>query len=202
MDHLEEAAEHYALGLLEPAERDRVDEHVRTCDACAQRLGRAESAVAALAAASQRRSVWRRPAWPVAAAAAFALTSGLLLGQNLALQGALSTDGQALDALVASHFAHAQFATPAGTPLAAKVIYEQQGRWFQVVAERPADWHVTVVGADGVRRTLPARPAARGAVSLLFARTDAPVRTIEIEDAAGKTIGVLSGAGAASPPRG
>ncbi len=46
MDHFDEELELYALGMLEPGERDRVDVHVRTCDACAERLGRAEGAVA------------------------------------------------------------------------------------------------------------------------------------------------------------
>ena len=100
MDHFDEELEHYALGLLEPEERDRIDEHVRACDVCAERLGRAEAAVAALVTGSQQRRAWRLPAWPVAVAAAFALTSAVLFGQNVALRGAMNADGHVLDTLV------------------------------------------------------------------------------------------------------
>jgi hypothetical protein len=189
MDHLDETLESYALGLLDLPERERVDEHVRTCDPCAQRLGRAESAVVALIAASQRPPAWRRPAWPVAAAAAFALTASVLFAQNLSLRGAIATDGRSLDAMVQSHFVHAQLTTPAHAPLAAKVIYEPHGRWLTVVVERPADWRVAVTGVDGVRRTLAGRPEMRGSVSVLFASGDGPVRAVELEDAAGRQIG-------------
>ena len=95
---------------------------------------------------------------PVAVAAAFALTSGVLLQQNAALRGALAEDGRSYDQLVQSHFVHAQFTSPAGTPIAAKAIYEAHGRWFQIVAERPADWHVALIGPGGERREVTERP--------------------------------------------
>jgi hypothetical protein len=164
---------------------------VRTCDLCAQRLGRAESAVAALVERSQKRRTWRLPSWPIAVAAAFALTSGVLIEQNLALRGALAEDGRSYDALVQSHFAHEQFTSPAGTPIAAKAIYEQHGRWFQIVAVRAPDWHVTLVGPDGQRRTVAERPVARGAASLLFVDADVPVAAIELDDAQGRTIATV-----------
>lgn len=188
MDHIDDAAELYALGLLEPAERARIDEHAYTCDPCAQRLGRAEGAVAALVATSQRRRIWRFPSWPIAVAAAFALTSGVLMEQNLALRGAVTEDGRSYDSLVNSHFAHVQFTSPAGEPVAAKAIYEQHGRWFQIVAVRPPDWHVTLIGPDGKREAVAERPVARGAASLLMLNPIARVTSIELADADGHTI--------------
>ena len=186
MDHFDEELELYALGMLEPPERDRVDEHARTCDACAERLGRAESAVAALAGGSQRRAVRRLPAWPAAIAAAFALTSAVLFGQNLALRGAVNSDGHVLDALVLSHFVHVPFTATTEMPVAAKVIYEQHGHWYQIIAERPADWQVAVTGADGSVRHIAGRPETRGTASYLSVSGVGPVRTIELEDAAGQ----------------
>jgi hypothetical protein len=186
MDHFDEELELYALGMLEPDERDRVDEHVRTCDACAERLGRAESAVAALVGGAQQRRVRRLPAWPAAVAAAFALTSAVLFGQNVGLRGAVSNDGRVLDALVLSHFVHVPFTATTAAPVAAKVIYEQHGAWYQIVAERPADWRVTVTAADGTVRTVAERPEARGTASYLSLSVVGPVRTIELDDANGQ----------------
>ena len=172
MDHFDEELELYALGMLEPADRDRVDEHARTCDACAERLGRAESAVAALVGGSQRRAragVCR--GGRSAIAAAFALTSAVLFGQNVGLRGAVSNDGRVLEALVLSHFVHVPFSATTSVPVEAKVIYEQHGAWYQIVAERPADWHVAVTGVDGTMRTRVESPEARGSASYLVARS-------------------------------
>lgn len=183
--HRIDDAELSALGLLEAVERDRIDEHVRTCDLGAQRLGRAEAAVAALVASSQRWRTWQLPSWSTAVAAAFALTSAVLTAQNHTLRGALAADGRSYDALVQSHFAHAMFVSPAGTPIAAKAIYERHGHWLQIVAERPADWRAIQVGSNGKRRPVEERPVARGAASLLVV---SPVASIELEDAGGRTI--------------
>jgi len=187
MDHFDEELELYALGMLEPPERDRVDEHVRSCDACAERLGRAESAVASLVAGSQQRRGWRLPSWPVAVAAAFALTSAVLFQQNVTLRAAVSTDGHVLDALVLSHFVHVPFVTTTAEPVEAKVIYEQHGRWYQIVAERPADWQATVTRRDGVVQRIAERPQARGTASMLTISSIGPVRSIDLADANGRT---------------
>ena len=68
-------------------------------------------------------------------------------------------------------------------------MIEPHGHWLTVIAERPADWRVSLTGADGVRRALAARPEMRGAVSVLFVTSDGPVRVVELEDAAGRPIG-------------
>ncbi len=188
MDHFDEELELYALGMLEPPEQARVDEHVRTCDACAERLGRAEAAVTALVAGAQQRRVRRLPSWPIAVAAAFALTSAVLFGQNVALRGALASDGHMLDAIVLSHFVHVPFSAVTAEPVVAKVIYEQHGHWYQIVAERPADWSVTVTRADGTVQPIAAKPEARGSASTLSLAALGPLRAIDLHDAHGRII--------------
>lgn len=189
MQHIGENAELYALGLLGPAERESIDEHVITCDECAKRLGRAERGVAGLLTASVRHKTWRLPSWPLAVAAAFAMTSGIVLNQNFALRGALAADGRSYDALVHSHFMHVPFvSSDAGAPVAAKVIYERNGRWFQIVALRAPDWHVTLIDANGKRQPIHESPEARGATSVLMLTPKMRVRGIELSDAGGKPI--------------
>ena len=188
MEHFDEELELYALGMLEPQDQARVDEHVRTCDACAERLGRAEAAVTALVAGAQQRRGWRMPSWPVAVAAAFALTSAVLFGQNVALRGALSSDGRMLDSIVLSHFVHVPFSAVSAEPVEAKVIYEQHGRWYQIVAERPADWSVTVTRTDGTVQKIAAKPEARGSASTLGLSSLGPLRAIDLRDANGRLI--------------
>jgi hypothetical protein len=186
LDHLEEEAELYALGLLDGAEHERVERHVRTCVACAERLGRAEATVAALADATVAREAapaalrarvptapaaaaplrpvtrltWRSPAaWAGAAAAVFAVTSGSLVVQNAALQSNVAADGSVFVAMVHSHFNHVQFTSLDGTPIDAKVVYERHGGWYEILA----------TGID---------PGTRVATVRAGAVTDAPERFV------------------------
>ena len=187
MDHIDESAELYALGLLEPAERSRIDDHVAACDACAARLGNAESAVAALVVASQRVPQ-RSSRWPLAAAAAFAVTSAGLLAQNVALHGALRDDGASLAALAQSHFAHTQFHTPGGVAVDAKVIYDRGGAWIDVVAAGMAPARLRLIATTGAAtdRDLSVRDGA----TTIFVRRPGPVREVRLIDATGATIAV------------
>jgi len=188
MNHIDQEAELYALGLLDEDERARIDVHVATCIACAQRLGQAEAALTALVDATTRLSAARPPArWPLAVAAAFALASAALLEQNLGLHGALNADGALLAALVDSHFDHAQFASVHG-PIAAKAIYERHGAWYEIVADGAPSWRVVFVRPDGTREAATAPFARRGAASIMYVAHAAPVRSIELEDAAGHVI--------------
>jgi hypothetical protein len=191
MNHLEDEAELYALGMLEPAERERVDEHVRTCDACAARLGRAENAVAALVLARPaRRSRWV-PSLPVAVAAACAIAAGALAQQNLVLRAATDSDGVLLDRMVTSHFVHTQFAAPNGVELDAKAIYERHGAWYAIVSTGDPRRQITLVRRDGTRERLPQRFTTRGAASLLSIDHPGDVRAIELDDAGGHAIGAV-----------
>jgi anti-sigma factor RsiW len=149
-EHIDELAELYALGTLDERERAAVDAHALECDACAQRLGEAASTIAfmelsvtAPASLDRRMSAVfaRSPRLRIpTAVAAAAFIIGLLpsfwfwsVARNA---HAFDTDRQhAVQAMVTSHFAHAQF-TPleSGAPKA-KLIYARTGNWIFVVAE-------------------------------------------------------------------
>jgi hypothetical protein len=190
VNHLDQEAELYALGMLDDDERARVDEHAATCAECAARLGRAEAAMAALVDAANAAPRRRSAPW-AAIAAAFALVAGGLVWQNVALRGALAADGTVLATLVNSHFDHAQFISPGGMALGAKAIYERHGAWYEVLADGTPDWRVTLVAADGSRHPAPGTFERRGAASVLLLAPAAPVRAIELDDAAGNVVAVV-----------
>ncbi len=179
-DHIGENAEIYALGDLGELESTRVEHHVRTCDACAKRLGEAEATVLRLIESGDvseppatltgriRFSGQRQRTWIAAVAAAFVL--GLLpwgittLRHSDVEQGA--NQQLAMNAMLAGHFLH----TPAvalfpGVPKA-KVIYPREGGWLYVLvgaSSQPID----VVAIAGNKRTtiasIPPGPATRSA---------------------------------------
>jgi hypothetical protein len=189
-EHIDEEAELYAIGLLAPAPRDRSDAHAAICDLCARRLGNASRAIANIVDASQRRAE-RRPRWPLAVAAAFAVTSAVTVQQNLALHGALGDDGRLLDTMVTSHFAHRQFTGPAGEEIDAKAIYDHHGAWFEILAAGEPEWNVILVAPDG-SHTRVARFVKRGKASMAFFRAAHGVASIELQDAAGSTVGTVN----------
>jgi hypothetical protein len=190
MNHIDQEAELYALGMLDDDERARIDEHLLGCEPCTVLVGNAEAAVAALIDTTQVRTPQRRAAWwPVAVAAAFALAAAGLLGQNVILRGALTNDGTLLATMVDSHFDHAQFQAPGGAPLAAKAIYERHGKWYEVLADGTPAWRVVLVHPDGTREPATADFARRGAASIVYLAPTAPVRSIDLEDAAGHVVG-------------
>ncbi|MFN2461697.1 MAG: anti-sigma factor [Candidatus Velthaea sp.] len=215
MNHITEEAELYALGVLEPDERERVDEHVSICDSCARRLGRAEAAIATLVEATVplqaapptlaprvarlssstariQASRPRRYSWAAAAAAAFALSTGVLTQQHLALVSAVDADGASLRALVHSHFAHAQFVAPNGTPIDAKLLYERHGMWYEVVASPGStDWSVAVRRGDAAESVVRGRFAARGDSVYMRFLDAAGVSEIELRDGTGRVLGVV-----------
>jgi hypothetical protein len=189
--HLDDEAELYALGMLDDAERARVDDHVRTCDVCVQRIGAAEAAVAALIDATQRVPQRRRARWPLAVAATFAIAAAGLLGRNALLHGELDRDGALFATLVNAHFDHEQFTSPRGTPIGAKAIFERHGAWFEVLVDGTPAWNVTFVRRDGSHDHALAHFVRRGTSEVLIALPPAPVSTIELEDAAGRIVGVV-----------
>ena len=192
MNHIAEDAELYALGLLEPHERERVDDHVSNCADCMQRLGEAERAVAALVDAATSPAVQRSRRW-----ASFALTGGLGLGLAASLiaaigfHRALDADGTVLAWFATSHFAHVQFQTPTGKTLDAKVVYERHGHWYAIIAGGTPSWHAVVIAPDGTRRVLMQTFAPRGTASVLPIPDPPPMRTIELDDANGNIVGTV-----------
>lgn len=190
MNHIDHEAELYALGMLDDDERARIDEHLRTCEPCTVLVGNAEAAVATLIDTTQERRPQRRGAWwPPAAAAAFAIAAGGLLAQNVALHSALGNDGNLLATMVESHFDHAQFQAPSGTALQAKAIYERHGKWYEILAAGTPAWRVVFVRPDGTRDPAEAGFARRGAAEVVYLAPATPVRSIDLEDAAGHVVG-------------
>jgi hypothetical protein len=190
MNHIDQEAELYALGMLDDEERTRIDEHLLTCEPCTVLVGNAEAAVAALIDSTQeRRPAQRRAWWPIAVAAAFALTTLGLLGQNVILHGAVSSDGTLLATMIDSHFDHAQFQAAGGREIAAKAIYERHGKWYEILADGTPAWHVVFVRPDGTRDAATAGFAHRGAASIVYLAPSTPVRSIELEDTSGHVVG-------------
>jgi len=214
MNHITEEADLYALGLLEADERAEIDDHVSICDPCARRLARAEATVTTMVDAtialesappaldariarfeSRPRSAHppaRRFGWATAVAAAFAISTGILTQQHLALVSAVRTDGNALDALVHSHFVHAQFIAPGGAPIDAKVLYERHGMWYEIVASPGSTaWSVTVQRRGAADVVMSNRFVARGdAVFMRFSDPGA-VTALELRDGGGHILGVV-----------
>lgn len=162
--HIDELAELYALGTLDEAERASVDAHAIECEACAQRLGEAESTIAFLeqsvavppsldrrmSAVFARTPRFRVPASLVAAAFVIGLLPSLFFWNANRSTRAFDADRQqAVQAMVSSHFAHAQFTALAPDAPKAKLIYARNGNWIYVVAEtgRPLSLHAQ--GAQG-----------------------------------------------------
>lgn len=200
-DHLGEAAELYALGSLGDLERVRVERHVQTCDACAARVGEAESTVLALieshvpapieshvpagATAPGRVPAFVRPArGAVGAVVAAAVAAAIVAFSATTLYDRSARDDRVqtvASAMLAGHFAHAPFvAKQPGAP-AAKVVYALEGGWLYVlVAPGPEPLTVTVV--QGARRrhvaTLPRGDGVRSA----FAEVPGRVDLVELVD--------------------
>jgi hypothetical protein len=192
MNHIDQEAELYAFGMLDDSERTRIDDHLTGCMPCTVLVGKAEGAVATLIDSTQQRRPQRRTAWwPIAAAAAFAVTAAGLLGQNMILRDALGNDGSLLATMVDSHFDHAQFQAPGGVELPAKAIYERHGKWYEILADGRPAWHVVFVRPDGIRDPAAAGFAPRGAASIVYLAPSTPVRAIDLEDSAGRVIGTV-----------
>ena len=197
-EHVGDSAALYALGALEPGERERIDAHVATCDRCLLELGRAEQAVAAIddamlpqieppaelgrriaasAAAARPRRIGatplRAPRWFLAAAAALVLGVGLgggaLVRQSADVRAALQRDDLALATIATSHFKHESFAARAAGAPAAKVLYAPDGAWFYVIVDSGSCACRVVAHSAAGERDLGA-PEARGATAVLLVR--------------------------------
>jgi hypothetical protein len=152
-DHLDELAELYALGALDDAERASVDAQARTCAECAARLGEAESTIVqfvperepsraldrrmrAAFAPPQRQSAWRIGPL-VAAAFILGLLPGVLFGvlHRSAAPPFAADRERAINAMVTSHFLHAQFQPLTPDAPKAKVVYGRTTPWRFFIAQ-------------------------------------------------------------------
>jgi hypothetical protein len=189
--HVEELAELYALGLVEPEERERVDTHIEACDACARALGRAEAAVLAMEEACSSASTIARPpgkiaarrgqSWlwgTIAAAAAVVLAAGTSW-ENRRLEAALARNDLALGAMTRSHLRHASFVALGQDAPPAKALYAPDGSWLYVVVDRPHCACRVVVRTGAAQRDL-GEPQANETTATLYAPHPGPIRSIAL----------------------
>jgi hypothetical protein len=187
VNHLDDDAELYALGLTDRERDAEIEAHLAACDECRARVVAAEAAAASLAAAlppvpaaAPRRTWWA----PLATAAAFAFAATTAFQTVTAHDASaqLARTDAALGAIASSHFAHTTLTAQPG--VVAKALYARDGAWVYVVAENaPRGAHV-VLRSGAARRDLGALDA--GAPATLFAR--APGRADEISVTAGDRV--------------
>ena len=189
--HVDELAELYALGALGESEAAALERHVAQCAACARRVGEAEETLLALESrfpeqqppdALDMRSRFEppRPAWWRFAAA---LAAGIVIGIGVMLAQQQQNDRSqpALDAMIHSHFSHAQFAPLASGAPEAKVIYARDRAWLYVIATGREAYEVDAV--SGASRTPLGVLHSQGSVSTLFVDRRVPALSVELSDA-------------------
>ena len=187
MNHLDDDAELYALGLTDRERGAEIEAHVAACEPCRTRVVAAEAAAASLAAAlpPMPAAVPHRAWWTTAATAAavvFAATTAFASNTAHNASAQLAQTDAALGAIASSHFAHTTLT--AGRPgVVAKALYARDGAWLYVVVENaPRGAHVVVRNA-AASRDLGALDA--GTPSTLFARATGRADEITIVDGNG-----------------
>ena len=155
MNHLDDDAELYALGLTGRERDAEIEAHLAQCETCRERVVAAEAAAASLAAtlppmpAATSRRTW----WPALATAA-ALVCGVTAGyEGITAHAASSqlarTDG-ALVAIAGSHFGHTTLTSDPGT--VAKALYARDGAWcYVLVSGAPRGAHVVMHQGSAAR---------------------------------------------------
>ena len=180
MNHLDDDAELYALGLTDRERDAEIEAHLAACDACRARVVAAESAAASLAAAlppvpaaAPRRAWWTTVA--TAAAVVFAATAAFEGTTAHTASTQLARTDAALGAIASSHFGHTTLTAESG--VIAKVLYARDGSWLYVVAENAPPGARVVVRNGAATHDLGELGA--GAPATLFVR--APGRVDEIK---------------------
>jgi anti-sigma factor RsiW len=181
--HLDESAELYALGALEPEEQLAAERHLAICDACAVRVGEAAAVAAALGATvptrtqrpvERRRARWSAPLW-IGAAALVLLTFGLTTWYERSTAPDSGRTEVALGQLVHSHFLHVAMDKRALDSPSAKVIYGRDGSWVYVIVDRPdAGLHLNLGSVTTAMHDVGALHAGGGVATLFVAHTDHP----------------------------
>ena len=187
MNHLDDDAELYALGLTDRERDAEIEAHLAACDDCRARVVAAESAAASLAAAlppmpaaAPRRAWWTTAA--TAAAVVFAATTAFESTAAHTAAGQVARTDTALSAIASSHFAHTTLTSEPG--VVAKALYARDGSWVYVVAQNaPSGAHV-VVRSGAATRDLGELSA--GAPATLFVRD--PGRAADISVIAGDRV--------------
>jgi hypothetical protein len=171
VNHLDDDAELYALGLTDRERDAEIEAHLAACDACRARVVAAESAAAALAAtlppmpaAGPRRSWWAAAA--TAAALVFAASTAFESVYVHDASAQLARNDTALGAIASSHFGHTTLTSESG--VVAKVLYARDGAWYYVVATNAAPGAHVVLHRGTESHDLGALDA--GSPATLFAR--------------------------------
>lgn len=184
-EHLDEAADLYAIGALDDAQREAIDRHVARCDQCARILAAAEDRVAVLAAADAQHAppaqlerrvvslVRRQPSRlraliPAIAAALIAglLPSAYFWQQNQAMHAAMVAESDAMNRLALMPHRSAAF-TQMSSGSAAKVMYAPDGSWY-VVFVRGASKALSVAWMHDGQRTMLGTATPHGQVAMLY----------------------------------
>lgn len=191
--HIDDRAELYALGALDPAENATIETHLRECSSCAQSVGSAERDVALIALRETRRNAppelaariersldakrmtpLRRPdrhAWPLGAALAAALFVGLLpsayfWSEYRAVHGAMLAQNAAMARLASATYRTARFRAARGTSPAA-VMYAPDGSWYLVVV-RNSSRTLSVAWMHDGERTMLGSAVPHGNLATLY----------------------------------
>jgi hypothetical protein len=149
MNHLNDDAELYAVGLTERERDADIERHLARCSDCVARVIAAEAVGAALAGALQpiptTSGRWRRPWMSVAAAAAmvFASTTAFEAMASHAAASRLAHADIALNDIATSHFGHNTLTSDSG--IVARALYAPNGTWCYVIAANaPQGAHVSI----------------------------------------------------------
>jgi anti-sigma factor RsiW len=180
--HIGDQAALYALGALDDAERNEVDAHVASCDACAALLGIAEDQVTsmvdadaqyALPAASAPVVARARGRLPLPAFAALAavlimgfVTSGYFWQQSQTMHAAMVAENEAMSRLAAGPFRTVAFSPMQGAG-DARVMYGPTGAWYVVVV-RGASKALQVAWMHDGERTMLGTAQQRGGMAMLY----------------------------------
>jgi hypothetical protein len=166
MNHLDDDAELYALGMTEPARTAEIEAHLAECADCRARVIAAEAAAASLAATLPPAPVARsrRSWWPGLATAAAIVLAAVAADQGYAAHASaaqLARTDAALGAIASSHFGHTTMTSDPG--VVAKALYARDGAWcYVLVSGAPRGAHV-VMRRDGAPRDMgaldPGKPA-------------------------------------------
>jgi hypothetical protein len=171
MNHLDDDAELYALGLTDRERDAEIEAHLASCADCRTRVVAAEEAAASLAATlppmpaaaialRPRQRAW----WPALASAAAVLLAATAAFEGYSAHAAssqLARTEVALGAIASSHFGHTTLASEPG--VVAKALYARDGAWLYVVA----------TGAPSGARVVLRRAAAAHDVGALESGTPA-----------------------------